>query len=62
MVRGAIRYKDHGLLMPGSRAHELFLDKTDKGHKQLDQHMAELDRDYQKLVGRPAPRSPEKQA
>ncbi|WYW00762.1 hypothetical protein Voja6_00082 [Pseudomonas phage vB_PpuM-Voja-6] len=52
MYRSAVKYKDHGYLAPGSRAFELYHDKSDKGHKLLDQHMAEVDAAWRKLEGR----------
>lgn len=52
MYLKAVRYKNHGYLAPGSDAFELYHDKTDKGHKRLDQHMANLDKAWKKLEGR----------
>lgn len=49
MYRNAVKYKDHGYLAPGSFAMELCQARK---WKELDKHLAELDKTWRKLEGR----------
>lgn len=49
MYLNAVKYKDQGYLAPGSHAMELYQAKK---FKELDKHLAELEKAFNKLEGR----------